>query len=282
MEKLEYRAVIKYFVLKGLTATEINNELKSTLKESAPSFATIKRWVLEFKRDRSSIFDKSYPGAPKTASNAEIIQKIHDSVLNDRRLKLRELSKIANISIDPVHKILHEDLHMRKLSARWVPRLLTIEQKRVRLNISQECLDMFRRNANKFLRRFITCDETWVHHYTPEMKEQSKQWIEKGESAPKKAKTVTSAGKVMASVFWDSHGVLLIDYLEKGKCINGEYYAGLLQQLKDIIKIKRPHLAKKSHFFIKTMHPLTLLQLQWRNYMNYDLNCSHMHHIHLI
>jgi hypothetical protein len=58
-------------------------------------------------------------------------------------------------------------------------------------------------------------DETWIHHYTPETKQQSKQWIGAGESVPKKAKTVPSAGKVMAAVFWDSRGVVLIDYLQK-------------------------------------------------------------------
>ena len=64
--------------------------------------------------------------------------------------------------------------------------------------------------------------------YTPESKQQSKQWVEAGSSAPKKAKVVASAGKVMATVFWDAQGVIHIDYLEKGKTITGEYYASLL------------------------------------------------------
>ena len=77
----------------------------------------------------------------------------------------------------------------------------------------------------------ITVDETWVHHCTPETKNQSKQWVEAGGSAPKKAKTVKSAGKVMATVFWDAHGILLIDFLEKGSAIRGKYYRALLDQL---------------------------------------------------
>ena len=44
-------------------------------------------------------------------------------------------------------------------------------------------------------------------------------WTRPGESAPKKAKTVPSAGKVKATIFWDSHGIILIDYLQKGKTI---------------------------------------------------------------
>ena len=48
-----------------------------------------------------------------------------------------------------------------------------------------------------------------------------------------------SAGKVLASIFWDQNGILLIDYLPKGQTINAEYYSSLLVQLKDILKEKR-------------------------------------------
>ena len=36
------------------------------------------------------------------------------------------------------------------------------------------------------------------------------------------------ARKVMAFVFWDAHGISFIDYLEKGKTINSDYYMALL------------------------------------------------------
>ena len=65
----------------------------------------------------------------------------------------------------------------------------------------------------------MTIDETWIHWYTPETKEQSKQWTSLGERPSKKAKTVLSAIKVMATIFWDSQGVIYIDYLEKGSTI---------------------------------------------------------------
>ena len=51
---------------------------------------------------------------------------------------------------------------------------------------------------------------------------------------------VSSAGKVMASVFWDAKGIVFMDYLQKGKTINGEYYAKLLRELRQAIKSKQP------------------------------------------
>ena len=128
---------------------------------------------------------------------------------------------------------------MRKLSARWVPRLLIVDQKHTRRTLSRTNLNLFEEDPANFLKRFVTMDETWVHHFTPGAKQQSKQWKHPGSAPPKKAKTVPSAGKVMASVFWDADGILLIDYLQKGQTINGTYYASLLTQLREKIKIKR-------------------------------------------
>ena len=84
---------------------------------------------------------------------------------------------------------------------------------------------------DRFLRRFVTMNEAWVHHYAPKIEQQSKQWVEAGDSVPKKAKSIASAGMVMASVFCDAKGILLIDYLEKGRAITGEYYSHLLDPL---------------------------------------------------
>ena len=60
-----------------------------------------------------------------------------------------------------------------------------------------------------FLRR-VTVDETWVHYYEPENKAQSRQWVERGSPRPKKFKTQPIAGNVMATVFWDAKGVIML------------------------------------------------------------------------
>ncbi|MBZ5797319.1 hypothetical protein K8353_45610, partial [Burkholderia contaminans] len=88
-----------------------------------------------------------------------------------------------------------------------------------------------------------------MHHTTPETKQQSKQWASTGERAPKKTKMGLSANKVMATVFWDSRGVIHIDYLEKGKMMAGEYNSQLLGRFDTVLKQKRPHLGKKKVLF---------------------------------
>ena len=54
-----------------------------------------------------------------------------------------------------------------------------------------------------FKHHFITVDDPWIHHYTSEQKHGSwsKQWIETGGIAPKKANNFPSASKVITAVF---------------------------------------------------------------------------------
>ena len=117
---------------------------------------------------------------------------------------------------------------MCKLFSKWLPRLLLPDKKQQRVEDSERCLELFKRGKKDFLRRYVTMDETWIHHYTPETKRLSSQWTAAGESRPKRLKTQQLADNVMASVFWDAHGIVFIDYLEKGKTINSDYYMASL------------------------------------------------------
>jgi histone-lysine N-methyltransferase SETMAR len=122
-------------------------------------------------------------------------------VLDDQQMEVREIAETIDISKERVGYILHEELNMKKLCASWVPCLLTADQKRTHVKISEQCMQHFNKNKTDFVCRFITLDETWIYHYTPESKQQSKQWTEASCSVPKKTSLVPSAGKVMASVF---------------------------------------------------------------------------------
>ena len=190
-------------------------------KDSSPSLATVYNWVAEFKRGRTSLEDDPRQGRPKSASTPEMIAKIQDMVLEDRRLTVDEIADTVNISHGTAHNILSEVLGFKKLCAQWMPHLLTMEQKHIRMRLSQH-LERFKKDKKDFVRRFITMDEIWVYHHDPESKQEAKEWCEAG-SAPKRVRVQKSAKKVMASVFWDAKGILLVDYLQTGKTINSEY-----------------------------------------------------------
>ena len=124
MQKSEFRAVIKHLYLNGLTPKQIKAELDEVHGTSAPVFANVYNGVNEFKRGRSSTIDKNRSGSPVEATTPEMIDKIHDVVLSDRRIKMREVVETPGISQGTMFSILHEKLGVKKISSRWVPRLL--------------------------------------------------------------------------------------------------------------------------------------------------------------
>ena len=201
--------------------------------DSAPEKSTVEKWFTKFKRGEMSTEDDARSGRPKEAVTDENIKKVHKIIFDNRKMKLIEIAETLKISKERVGHIVHEYLDMRKLCSKWVPRELTIDQKQQRIDDSKECLELFNRNKSEFLRRYMTMDETWLHHFTPESNRQSAEWTARDEPTPKRRKTQKSAGKVLASVFWDTHDIIFVDYLKKGKIINSDNYVALLQHLKD-------------------------------------------------
>jgi len=103
---------------------EIQAILKETLGEYAPSYATVKNWVAQFKRGDFSTCGAPRPGRPKTVTTPEIIDQIHELILEDRRISAKSIHEQLGISCEQVGSIIHEDMDMQKLSANWVPKCL--------------------------------------------------------------------------------------------------------------------------------------------------------------
>jgi len=66
---IEMQAVIKFFFLQGKAPKEIHAILIETLGEHAPSYATVKNWVAQFKHGDFSTCGAPRPGRPKTVTS---------------------------------------------------------------------------------------------------------------------------------------------------------------------------------------------------------------------
>jgi len=93
--------------------------------------------------------------------------------LEDRRISAKSIAEQLGISRERIGSIIHEDLDIRKLSSKWVPKCLNTDQKRQRCQSFEQILEFFRRDSNDFLSRMVIMDETWLYHYDPETKQQS-------------------------------------------------------------------------------------------------------------
>ena len=97
------------------------------------------------------------------------------------------------MSAGSIETILHDHLHMSKVSARWVPRLLTPNQKEQRADSCKELIELESKDT-RFFDWIVTMDETWVHHFDPEMKSSSMQWKMPSSPTSKKARVEPSCG----------------------------------------------------------------------------------------
>ena len=121
--------------------------------------------------------------------------------------------------------------------------------------------------------RLVTMDETWLYRYDPETKQQSMEWRHSDSPRPKKYRVQKSAGKVLASIFWDQEGILVIDYLPKGQTINAEYYSSLLVQLKDILKETRRGKVIKGILLLHDNAPAHRALATWKKMAYLGFHC---------
>jgi len=149
---METQAVIKFFFfLQGKAPKEIHAILTETLGKHAPSYATVKNWVAQLKRGDFSTCDVSRPGQPKTVTTPEIIDQIHELILEHSQISAESIAEQLGFSHEWVWSTIHDDLDMRKLSAKWIPKCLNADRKCQCCQSSEQLLKFFWRNPNDFL-----------------------------------------------------------------------------------------------------------------------------------
>jgi hypothetical protein len=95
----------------------------------------------------------------------------------------------------------------------------------------------------------VTMDESAVSFYTPETKQQSKQWMPKGQPGPIKAKVQASQTKQMVLVFFIAKGIMYTNYGPRGTTVNANYIVEALSKFKKIFRKKRPIITEGQCFF---------------------------------
>lgn len=156
----ELRSVIKFLNAKKIPPIEIHRQLEEVYGEKCMDVKNARKWWREFSAGRLNVHNDG--GRPSHSD--ETVRKVEELVLADRRLTLNELAeKLQEVcSRDSIHSILVNTLQYRKLSARWVPKMLTPEHKMKRVQCAQDFLASFEEEGKEFLDSIVTGDETWV------------------------------------------------------------------------------------------------------------------------
>ncbi|UYV74812.1 hypothetical protein LAZ67_12001111 [Cordylochernes scorpioides] len=126
--------------------------------------SNVYRWYKMFSEGREDVNDEERAGRPSTSTTDEKFNEVEKIILANRRITVREVAEDLNLSIGSCHSIFINDLGMRRVAAKFVPKLLNCNQKQQRMNIANEMLDSVRDDPN-LLQRVITGDEAGVVHH---------------------------------------------------------------------------------------------------------------------
>ena len=189
----------------------------------------IKEWYRRFENGRTSVDSDRRSGQRSLTTTPENIERVRLAIEGDRRLIVRELENDIGIPKTSVWEILNKILGVTRMCAKFIPKLLTTEQKDLRSEIAQDNLEMVSDDGN-VLKKVITGDKSWVYGYDPETKQQSSQWKHPDEPRPKKARQSRSHVKSMLIIFFDCEGVVHYEFAPRGQTINKEYYVDVLKR----------------------------------------------------
>ncbi|PNF17592.1 hypothetical protein B7P43_G14400 [Cryptotermes secundus] len=143
-------------------------------------------WYKCFKNGWTLTDDDDRSGRPSAGITPENVAKVRDLILQDCRLTIQDLCNTLGLSYGTCQRILLEELNMRRIVAKFVPRLLQNEQKQHLLEVCRELQQQFQKDPN-FLSKVVTGDKSWVYGYEPESKQQLSQWKSPSSPWPKNA-----------------------------------------------------------------------------------------------
>ena len=207
---------------------------------------------------------------PRTSVTEPNIDRAGAPIHENRRITIKELGAMLSISVGSVEDIVKYHLHCRKVNVRWVPHTLTDVNKIGRMQAASHLLQQFEDEGDAFLKSIVTTDETWVHYFSPESQQSSREWRHTSSPKPKRERRSCSAGKVMA-FFWGWQGVIHVDFLTDARTVNAAYYSDLLaKDVKEKIRSKRKTGGKRVAFLQDNACPHTakttmetLRKLKW-------------------
>jgi hypothetical protein len=174
--------------------------LQEAFRDNAMHQSKTFLWYKCFKDRRTSVNNDERSGRPSTSTTPENIAKVGKAILADHRRTIHDVCEIVGLSYRTVQHILVDNLNMSCISVKFVPRLLSDDQKAHHVSVFRELKQEARDDPN-FISNIITGDETCAYSYEPQTKQQLLQWKSPNSLQPKKVRQVRSHAKSMLIVF---------------------------------------------------------------------------------
>jgi hypothetical protein len=217
MSRLEQRAVIRYLTLKNLTVAEIATELQGVYGRDALKYSTVSKWRLRFLDGSEDLFDLARSGRLPRSDLATPIQQLLQQF---PFISCKVLCHKLKIGKATCLRVLHDDLHLEKFNLRYIPHSLEDDQKRSRVELSEELLEILQQDRQNNFEHILTGDESWFflqyfHHSC---------WSANPEEVPEIPRQEIHSEKWLISIIWRGTGVKSLLSVPKGLKYNATFF----------------------------------------------------------
>ena len=167
-KNLDQHTNLKFLVAQNLTPVQCWNQLHSVYGEECMSKPTVRRWHKKFRQGDglTPVSDELRSGRPRSHCTPEKIQAVSDILGQNGRKTIKQVSKETGLTWSTAQKVVKKDLKLSRRTAKFIPRILTEEQKRTRRSFCQQNLDCLKADPY-LLDKLICSDESPVYIMDP-------------------------------------------------------------------------------------------------------------------
>jgi histone-lysine N-methyltransferase SETMAR len=215
----EQRVYCKIRAQLRFLSTEIHADLQKVYGNGALKYATICKWVRCFNNGRESIENDPRVGRPVSVLTEKNVATVKTLIEEDARYTMQETEELSGIHSSSVLKILRERLWLCKICTRWVPHLLTDEQKQSRVRLASQVIEKYDKCDPRRLEEIVTNDETWIYHFQPNSNTKNKVWVSSEGDRPVIAHRCKTSNHMLYVIFFDLKGPVLQIPVPKGSSV---------------------------------------------------------------
>ena len=157
--------------------------------------------IRDSRKARESVRDDERCGRSKEVRTPKLMGQIKNFMDKDRRVSIETISAQFDVGVGTVHTIISEELKMRKICAKFVPRVLREDKKERRCHDSREMVELINSDPAA-LDALVTCNESWIYCYDPETKRQNSSGSMLALPEPRRPDRANPPTNFWWSLFW--------------------------------------------------------------------------------
>lgn len=217
-----------------MSATKIHDIVSTAWPDDAPKLRRIQQIVKELNDGTRESFDRAQGSGRRVSdTRKDSIGRIEEAVTDDPNVTVAELSSMHDLSESMVYRILSEDLEKIWMHTRWVPHVLTQQNKDRRV----ECCENILTSVNSRIARanLITIDEKWFYCRKMLPRNVVGSWMGPYDDRRQTAVRCTMEKKFLAIIAVSSRGNHFFKVLDRGATIDSEVYIEFLQEMRQFL-----------------------------------------------